>query len=246
MPWIVLPVALIATLGGLFALAFRVVPAPSGKRGARPATTGAKARKSAPREPTQALLDHMTDEYKRHTLALREARDLRRARSEAEALARLLRERVTVMETARSLGRWTQPAFGGRVRQWIDQTRLELMIDTVRREVAEAHMPSVRSQPLAGERVVSRVITWARGGPQTGAAHMLVEYHRQQRGHYRRELTAARRIAQAGDMQAAQRAFDAEQMELVRMSQTLKSDLLALGGDNRPPAPPTRRLAPLA
>lgn len=245
MPWIMLPVALIAALGGVFALAFRVVRPPSGKRSARPATTGAQARKSAPREPTQALLNHMTDEYKRHTRAFREARDLRRARNEAEARVRLLRERITVMDVARSLGRWIPPTLGGRVRQWIDQTRLEFAADTVRREVAEARMPSIHSRSLAGERVVSRVITWARGGPQTGAAHLLVEYHRRQRDYYRYRMAEARRIARAGNVADAQAAFGAEQMELVRTSQTLKSDLRALDGGNEPPAPTTRRLAPL-
>lgn len=245
MPWIMLPVALIATLGGMFALAFRVVRPPSGKRGARPATTGAKARKSAAREPTQALLDHMTDEYKRHTRAFRKARDLRRARNEIEARSRLLRERIDLIDIARPLGRWTQPTFGGRVRQWIDQTRLELLADTVRREVAEARVPSVNSRPLTGERVVSRVITWARGGPQTGAAHLLVEYHRERRDHYRDERTEARRIAREGNVQAAQAAFANEQMALVRTSQALKRDLQALDSGAEPPASTTRRLAPL-
>lgn len=228
----ILPVALVAALGGMFALAFRVVRLPLGKRSARPAATRKQvAKKVDPREPTQALLIHMTDEYKRHTQALRDARDLRRSRSEAEAFSRLLDERVFAIEAARKLGRLMQPSFIGRMLRVYDLARLDWLADAVRRENADFRMPSAHTRPLAGERGVSRWITWARGGPQTGAAYLLERYHHDQRGFYRRRMAEVRRLVREQRTAEALTYLMNEQSHCERVVHNLKSDLQSLVTD---------------
>jgi hypothetical protein len=217
--------ALVATLGGVMALAFRVVRLPlgkSGKPGVRPVATREQAAKGGPREPTHVLLIHVTDEYKRHTMALREALDLRRSRNDAEALTRLLNERILRAEAARRLGEFVQPTLGGRLRQWLDQAWLDVLVDTVRREVAEVRFPTTQTRPLASERTLSRLITWARGGPATGAPHVLATYHREQREHYRLAMTQARRLANARRQSDARSCLAAEQAYHLRVSRDLK------------------------
>ncbi|HEY7850526.1 MAG TPA: hypothetical protein VIC27_10710 [Ktedonobacterales bacterium] len=228
---IMLTGALIVALGGVMALAFRVVRLPLSKRGkashagARPAITRDGAAKVGPREPAQALLIHVTDEYKRHTMALREALDLRRARNEAEALNRLLTERILHVEAARTLSQFIQPTLGGRVRQVIDQTRLDWLAESVRREVAEARFPTTQSRPLSGERALTRFITWARGGPQVGAPHELATYHRDQREHYRLAMTQARRFVREQRQADARSRLTSEQAYHLRASRELKRQL---------------------
>ncbi len=211
--------ALVATLGGVMALAFRVVRLPKGNVG----KAGARmAPKSGSREPTQVLLNHVTDEYKRHTMALREALDLRRARNETEARTRLLNERILHVEAARRLGQFVQPTVGGRVRQWIDQARLDLLVDTVRREVAGVRFPSAQTRPLTREGRVVRLITWARGGPRMGAAHDLALYHREQREHYRLAVVQARRLARERRQGDARSHIATEQAHHLRVSRDLR------------------------
>lgn len=230
MDMLMLTSAIIAALGGVMALAFRVVRLPMGKPSARPATTRKQAAKVDPREPTQVLLIHVTGEYKRHTQALREALDLRRARSDAEAFTRLLNERVLHMEAARKLGQFVQPTVGGRFRQWFDQARLDLMVDTVRREVAEVRHPAGQTQPLAGERAFSRFITWMRGGPEVGAPQELVVYHREQRQHARMAMTEARRIVRERRIADAQARLAVEQAYHLRMSRSLRRQVQGSDG----------------
>ncbi|HEX8997600.1 MAG TPA: hypothetical protein VF812_16355 [Ktedonobacterales bacterium] len=221
MDMLILTSAMITALGGMLALAFRVVRLPSSKARTRPQATGKRTSKLNPNDPTQVLLAHVTDEHKRHTQALREALDLRRARNEAEALTRLLNERILHTEAARKLGAFVQPAVGGRFRQWLDQARLDLMVDTVRREVAEVRLPA-QTQPLTGERAFSRFITWMRGGPEVGAPQELVAYHRDQRQHYRLARAEARRIARERRTADAQTRLAAEQAYHLRVSRSLK------------------------
>jgi hypothetical protein len=234
MDMLMLAGALIATLGGVMALAFRVVRLPlgkPGKPGARPVAIREQAVKGGPREPTHILLIHVTDEYKRHTMALREALDLRRSRNEAEALTRLLNERILHVEAARGLGQFIQPTIGGRVRQLFDQARLDWLMDTVRREVAEVRFPSTQTRPLAGERALSRLITWARGGPQVGAPHELATYHREQREHYRLAMIQARRLAHERRQSDALSRLAAEQAYHLRVSRDLKRQFQSAPGD---------------
>lgn len=241
MEMLMLPVALVAALGGMFALAFRVVRLPLGKRGARPAATRKQvAKRVDPREPTQALLIHMTEEYKRHTRALRDARDLRRSRSEAEAFSRLLDERIFAVEAARTLGRFAQPSFVGRMFHWADLARLDVLADTVRRENADFRMPSGRTRPLAGERGVSRWITWARGGPQAGAAFVLEQFHYDQRDHFRRHMAEARRLVRERRHAEALMRLANEQSRCVRAVHDLKSDLQSLVAGASSESAPTR------
>jgi hypothetical protein len=218
MQYFMLASAIMAALGGVMALAFRVVRLPRGFQGKRGATS---ARTAATREPTQVLLNHVTNEYKRHTVALREAHNLRRARNEPEALFRLVNERIQHAEAARRLGQHVQPTLGGRVRQWIDQARLDVMADTVRREVAEVRLPT-QSRPLTQGRGLGRLITWARGGPQMGAPHELALYHRDQREHYRLAMVQARRFVREQKQAEARASLATEQTHHLRMSRALK------------------------
>ncbi|HZC04047.1 MAG TPA: hypothetical protein VE338_00245 [Ktedonobacterales bacterium] len=220
--------ALVATLGGVMALAFRVVRLPKGKSG----KAGARTAKAGSREPVQVLLNHVTDEHTRHTLALREALDLRRSRNEAEARARLLNERILHVEAARRLGQHVQPTIGGRVRQWLDQARLDILVDTVRREVADVRFGAVPTLPLAGERGLGRLITWARGGPKVGAAHDLALYHREQREHYRLAVIQARRLARDQRQADARSHLATEQAHHLRVSRDLKRRLQPDSGPN--------------
>lgn len=229
MEMLMLPVAVIATLGGMFALAFRVVRLPLGQRSARPAVTRKQAEKKVdPREPTQALLIHMTNEYERHTRALRDARDLRRSRSEAEAFSRLLNERIFAIEAARKLGRLMQPSFVGRVLRVYDLARLDLLADAVRRENAEFRMPSAHTRPLAGERGMTRWITRARGGSETDATYLLERYHHDERGHFRRHMAEARRLVRERRQAEAMTHLMNEQSRCERAVHNLKRDLQAL------------------
>lgn len=218
MDMLMLAGALIATLGGVMALAFRVVRLP---QGLRTGPANKQVVKMNPREPAQVLLVHMTDEYKRHTVALREALDLRRARNEAEAMTRLLNERILHAEAARMLARFVQPTIGGRVLQWVEQTRLNVVADAVRREVAEARIPAP-SQPLTREGAFVRFTQWARGGPRTGAPEALVLYHRAQREHYRMEMARARRIVAKRRTADALPRLAAEQTYHLRAMRDLK------------------------
>lgn len=218
MQYFMLASAIMAALGGMMALAFRVVRLPQRSQGKRGATS---ARRATTHEPTQVLLNHVTDEYKRHTMALREAQDLRRARNEADALFRLVNERIQHAEAARRLGQHVLPSLGGRVRQWIDQARLDVMADTVRREVAEVRLPT-QSRPLTQDRGLGRLITWARGGPQMGAPHELVLYHRDQREHYRLAKVQARRFVRDQKQAEARAILAMEQTHHLRMSRALK------------------------
>ncbi|HEY8324120.1 MAG TPA: hypothetical protein VIG77_06480 [Ktedonobacterales bacterium] len=218
MQYFMLASAIMAALGGVMALAFRVVRLPRGSQGKRGATS---ARTATTREPTQVLLNHVTNEYKRHTMALREAQNLRRARNEPEALFRLVNERIQHAEAARRLGQHVQPTLGGRVRQWIDQARLDVMADTVRREVAEVRLPT-QSRPLTQGRGLGRLITWARGGPQMGAPHELALYHRDQREHYRLAMVQARRFVREQKQAEARASLATEQTHHLRMSRALK------------------------
>ncbi|HEX8728748.1 MAG TPA: hypothetical protein VF739_09015 [Ktedonobacterales bacterium] len=227
MQYFMLASALMAALGGVMALAFRVVRLPRGSQGKRGATS---ARTATTREPTQILLNHVTDEYKRHTLALREAQNLRRARDEANALFRLVNERIQHAEAARRLGQHVQPTLGGRVRQWIDQTRLDVMVDNVRREVAEVRLPT-QSRPLTQDRGLGRLITWVRGGPQIGAPHELALYHRDQREHYRLAMIQARRFVREQKQAEAGSVLSMEQAHHLRMSRALKGRFAAGGTD---------------
>lgn len=220
--------ALVAALGGMSALAFRVVRLPLGKRGqpgkagARPALGAGQAMPIGAREPTTILLIHVTNEYKRHTQALREALDLRRSRNEAEAFARLLNERILHVEAARTLSQFVAPTIGGRVRQWLDAARLDILADTVRREVAEVRLPTGATRPLAGEHALTRFITWARGGPQTGAPHALATYHREQREHYRLAMGQARRLLREQRQDRARSFLATEQAHHLRANRDLK------------------------
>lgn len=211
----------IATIGGMLTLAFRVVRLPLGGQRARQTTNRAQPT-TGQREPTQILLNHVTDEYKRHSMALREAQNLRRARNELEAMSQLLNERIKHAEAARKLGRFVQPTFGGRVRQWLDQTRLDVLADTVRREVEEVRLPATPTRPLNGERAFTRFVTWARGGPQTGAPQELVAYHRNQREHYRMAMVHARRFLREGRQADALTRLVAEQSHHLRVTRDLK------------------------
>jgi hypothetical protein len=218
--------ALIAALGGMSALAVRVVRLPLGKRGRsgkRPVIAAGQATQVGAREPTNVLLIHVTNEYKRHTQALREALDLRRSRNEAEAFARLLNERILHVEAARTLGQFVAPTIGGRVRQWLDSARLDVLADTVRREVAEVRLPTGATRPLAGERALARFITWARGGPQTGAPHALATYHREQREHYRLAMSQARRLVREQRQDRARSFLATEQAHHLRANRDLKA-----------------------
>jgi Cu2+-containing amine oxidase len=154
-------------------------------------------------------------------MALREAQNLRRARNEPEALFRLVNERIQHAEAARRLGQHVQPTLGGRVRQWIDQARLDVMADTVRREVAEVRLPT-QSRPLTQGRGLGRLITWARGGPQMGAPHELALYHRDQREHYRLAMVQARRFVREQKQAEARASLATEQTHHLRMSRALK------------------------
>ncbi len=223
--------AVIAALGGVMTLAFRVVRLPVGKPAAHSATVRKQASKVSPREPAQVLLAHVTDEHKRHTLALREALDLRRARNEAEALHRLHFERILQVEAARKLGQFVQPTIGGRLRQWIDQARLDVLADSVRREVEAVRFPATQTRPLAGERALTRFITWARGGPQVGAAHELATYHRDQREHYRLAMAQARRMLREQRQSDALSRLAAEQTYHLRANRSLKLSLQSAPGD---------------
>ncbi len=218
--------ALVAALGGMSALAFRVVRLPLGKRdrsGKRPVGASGQAMQVGPRsEPTNVLLIHVTNEYKRHTQALRDALDLRRSRNEAEAFARLLNERILHVEAARTLSQFVAPTIGGRVRQWLDSARLDVLADTVRREVAEVRLPTGATRPLAGERALTRFITWARGGPQTGAPHALATYHREQREHYRLAMSQARRLLREQRQDRARSFLATEQAHHLRANRDLK------------------------
>ena len=218
--------ALVAALGGMSALAFRVVRLPLGKRGRsskRTAVTSRQAMQVGPRsEPTQVLLIHVMNEYKRHTQALREALDLRRSRNDAEAFARLLNERILHVEGARTLSQFVEPTIGGRVRQWLDSARLDMLADTVRREVAEIRLPTGATRPLAGESALTRFITWARGGPQTGAPHALATYHREQREHYRLAMSQARRLVREQRQDRARSFLATEQAHHLRANRDLK------------------------
>ena len=218
MEYFMLASAVMAALGGVMALAFRVVRLPQGNPGKRSATS---ARRAATREPTQVLLNHVTDEYKRHTVALREAQNLRRARNETEALFRLVNERIQHAEAARRLGQHVQPTLGGRVRQWLDQARLDLLADTVRREVAETRLPT-QSRPLTQGNGFSRLITWARGGPQDGAPYELELYHRDQREHYRLAMVQARRFVREQRAAEARASLATEQAHHLRLTRALK------------------------
>lgn len=211
----------IATIGGMLTLAFRVVRLPLGGQRARQATNRAQPTNGR-REPAQILLNHVTDEYKRHTAALREAKDLRRSRNELEAMSQLLNERIKHAESARKLGRYVQPTFGGRMRQWFDQARLDVLADTVRREVEAVRVPATPTRPLNGERAFTRFVTWARGGPQTGAPQELVAYHRSQREHYRIAQVHARRFVQKGHQAEALIRLATEQTHHLHMTRDLK------------------------
>jgi hypothetical protein len=229
--------AMVAALGGMLALAFRVVRLPQGKAskaGARPVAAReqvSKMEKVNPRESTQVLLNHVTDEYKRHTVALREALDLRRSRNESEALTRLLNERIHQVEAARKLGQFVQPTVGGRLRQWIDQARLDLLVDTVHREVAEVRLPAAQTRPLAGERAFNRFVTWMRGGPQVGAPRDLELYHREQREHYRLAMAQAHRLVSERRLADAHTQLAHEQTYHLRASRALKGRFHLGSGD---------------
>ena len=114
------------------------------------------------------------------------------------------------------------------MRQLFDQARLDWLADTVRRENTEFRLPSARTRSLAGERAVSRWITWARGGPETGAAYLLERYHADQRDHYRRHMAAARRLAREQRTAEALTYLVNEQSHCERSIHDLKSDLQSL------------------
>ncbi len=155
-------------------------------------------------------------------MALREALGLRRSGNEGEALDRLLRERIQHVDAARRLGQFVQPGIGGRVRQWYDQARLDLLADSTRREVAEARIPSGSTRPLSREGALSRLATWARGGPRGGAAPEVARDHRAQRERYRRAKAQARRYVRAQRQAEALAHLASEQAHHLRASRDLK------------------------
>ena len=219
------------TLAGAATLAFRVVRVPERKATNRGQAAAATARMD-PRQPAMALHAGMADEYRHHTVALREALNLRRARNETEAQTRLLNERVRHAMAARDLSRFIRPAVGGRLRRWIDQAWLDMYVDRVRREVAEVRMPS-QTRPLSGESMLGRLITWAQGGPRAGYAHDLVEYHRAQRTHYRLAMAHAKRLAQQGKQDEAGARLADERDFHLRMAREL-GRMSGVGGATGP------------
>jgi hypothetical protein len=219
------------TLAGAATLAFRVVRVPESKAAKRGQAAAATARMD-PRQPAMALHASMADEYRHHTMGLREALNLRRARNEAEAQTRLLNERVRHAMAARDLSRLIRPTVGGRLRRWVDQAWLDVYVDRVRREVAEVRMPS-QTRPLSGESTLGRLITWAQGGPRAGYAHDLAEYHRAQRTHYRLAVAQAKRLAQEGKQDEAGARLADERDFHLRMAREL-GRLSGVGGATGP------------
>lgn len=209
-------------------LAFRVVRTP-GRKTARPAP---QTPRMDPRKPADALHKSMTREYQRHTMALRVALDLRRARNESEALNRLLAERVLHAVAARDLGRFIRPVLGVQMLKFVDRARLDVYADRVRREVTDFRAPGL-TRPLARGSVVSQLITWIKGGPRAGYAHDLVEYHRDQREHYRLAMAQARQIVLEGAEDEAQTRLVAEQAYHLRAARAL-GRALGLGGSTGP------------
>lgn len=220
--------AVTIALAGAATLAFRVVRVP----GRKAVHTARQALRMDPRQPADALHKSMAREYQRHSVALREALNLRRARNESEAQTRLLNERVRHAVAARDLGRFTRPAVGGRLRRWMDQAWLDVYVDRVRREVAEVRVPG-QSRPLSGEPALRQLITWIQGGPRSGYAHDLVEYHRLHREHYRLATAQARQIAQEGAEDEAQTRLAAEQAYHLRAAREL-GRTFGLGGSTGP------------
>lgn len=195
MPILTLLGAITIALAGAATLALRVVRVPRGRSPAGSRTSRTDARLDVS-QPANALVKSLEDELQRHTLGLREALNLRRARNEPEAQTRLLNARVRHAVAARDLGRLIRPTSGGRLRRWMDQAWLDMYVDRVRREVSAVRVPS-QTRPLTGERAVRRLVTWVAGGPRVGFAADLVVYHRAQRAHARMALAQARRLASA-------------------------------------------------
>ena len=222
MPFLTLLGAITLALAGAATLAFRVVRVPRGR------STRAPAGNRIPRketrldvsQPANALVKVLEDELQRHTLGLREALNLRRARNEAEAQTRLLNARVRHAVAARNLGRVIRPTSGLRLLRWMDQTWLEMYVERVRREVAAVRVPG-QTRPLTGDPALRRLVTWVMGGPRVGFAADLVEYHRAQRAHARMALAQARRLATAQRQDEAQTQLWNEQAYHMRAEREL-------------------------
>jgi hypothetical protein len=237
MPILTLLGVIAVTLAGAATLAFRVVRVPGNG-----ATRDAAPRVSA-NHPAAMLLNKMSAEYQRHTIALREALNLRRARNEAEAQTRLLNERVRHAVAARDLARIARPASGWLVIRLWDQAALDRYVDRVRREVATVRVPG-QTRPLTREGALRRAMTWALGGPRVGFASDLVEYHRGQREHYRLAMTNARRLTRAGSASEAQTQLWNEQDFHMRSAQEL-GEMFGITQSGTGPLA-TRQLAPIA
>ncbi|HEX9036924.1 MAG TPA: hypothetical protein VF808_08015 [Ktedonobacterales bacterium] len=201
MPILTLLGVMTIALASAATLALRVVRVPRG-RGMR-APAGRQPARMDTSKPATALVAHLEDELQRHTMGLREALNLRRARNEPEAQTRLLNARVRHAVAARALGRVIHPTAGGRLRRWMDQAWLDMYVDRVRREVGAVRVPG-QTRPLAGEPALRRLVTWITGGPRAGYASDLVDYHRAQRAHARMALVQARRLVQANRQDEAQ------------------------------------------
>lgn len=186
----------------------------------------------------------MAAEHQRHTIALREALNLRRARNDHEAQTRLLNERVRHAVAARDLARRIRPSSGGLLRRWASQAWLDIYVERVRREVGAVRVPG-QTQPLTRESALRRIVVWAQGGPRVGYASDLVEYHRSQRAHYRLAKVSATRLARNGRHDEAMTQFWNEQDFHMRSAHDLGE---MFGAESRPGPSPlaTRPLAPMA
>jgi hypothetical protein len=239
MPILTLLGAMVFALAGAATLAFRVVRVPQSNAATRNPASSRSPRANAG-QSTAALQKHMTDEFQRHTIGLREALNLRRARNEPEAQTRLLNERVRHAVAARDLARFIRPTSGGRLRKWMDQAWLDMYVDRVRREVAAIRVPN-HTRPLAGEGALRRMITWIQGGPRAGYASDLVSYHRIQRAHYRMAMAQARKLARENRQDEAQTRLWNEQDFHMRVERELGQ----LTGPSPQPGPASPDTAPL-
>lgn len=137
---------------------------------------------------------HVEEQYRHHLAELSMARRLRRRGDQMAAAIRLGDERLGHARAACNLNRAFVPELGGAMRQRFDQLRLELWYD--RRRSHWTRQPLPFSLDDVSERRVPRwtaLWVWVTGGPRTGPAHELVEFHRQEVRHYRESRKRARR-----------------------------------------------------